>query len=237
MGGRNSLLGQCLLALCGALVPASSYAAAPLATDDADVLAAFECEVEPYFARLSLPGNLREDTFNAQLGCGLGGEAQLAVGFGRSNRSDAQNHGRRESLALSGKTVLHKTPDGAAIAVLAGSVMGRTGGGPFRFDSVYATAAVTVPLGTGLTGHANLGWVRSRPDRTHTTAWNLALEAVWRPGIDAAIEVYGDDRNKPWLGLGLRWSVSQQLKFGASYAVQSDTLRQRLVSVGATWAF
>jgi hypothetical protein len=225
----------CALACAQALTQAQ--AAAPLATDDAEVLAARDCEAEPSVQRLSLGDRTRETTLNVQLACGLGHGTQAAVAWGRSSQPDAQNRGRRESVALGLKTALDMAPQGLGLALSAGSVMGRAGSEPFRFDSLYVSAAVTAALRPGVTGHANLGWVRSRPGGSSSTAWNLALEVVCRPGLDAAVELYGDDRSRPWLGLGLRWTVSEQLKLGASHAVQADTLRQRLVSVGVTWGF
>ena len=233
---RSTAWVRCLAVAC-THAAAPAQAAAPLAADDAAVLAARACEAELYSARLGLPGRNREHTFSTQLGCGLGHNTQASVAWSRSRYADAQNQGRRESLTLAGKTQMYRAPQGAALSLAAGSVMGRVAGEALHFDSGYITAVATAALGRGVTGHANLGWVHSRADSASTTSWNLALETVWRPGLDVAAEWYGDDRSRPWLGVGLRWSLTDQLMLGASYAVQADRRHPSSLSLGAAWAF
>jgi long-subunit fatty acid transport protein len=49
--------------------------------------------------------------------------------------------------------------------------------------------------------------------------------------------VYGDDRNKPWLGIGARWTLSKAWSVNASYAVNRETPRTSAASVGFKFAF
>jgi hypothetical protein len=115
--------------------------------------------------------------------------------------------------------------------------MGRTGNTPFRFDSTYVGGEVTRPLSKSLTGHANLGWVRSNADGQSSTTWNLAIESALKENLDVGIESYGDDRSRPWVGVGVRYAVSSRVTLGTSYAMQSNTLQQRLLTAGLTVAF
>lgn len=79
--------------------------------------------------------------------------------------------------------------------------------------------------------------MRSESAGTNSTTWNLAIEKSLREGLDVVGEVYGDDRSKPWVGTGLRWSASDRLSLNASVAVQNDTPRLRLWTVGLKYAF
>ena len=63
------------------------------------------------------------------------------------------------------------------------------------------------------------------------------MEYRLKTSLDTGIEWYGDDRSTSWIGLGLRFAMTEQLVFGASYAAQSDSLRQRLMSLGVTSGF
>lgn len=213
-------------------------AARPLATDDAGVLAAGDCEAEAYANRLNLRGSGRENSASAQIGCGLGANAQADLAYGRSNQPDADNRGHKESVSANAQLRLLETPGGHAVALAAGSSMGRTGREAFQFDSINLNAIWTAPLSDRWTSHANLGWARKRSDSTQRTTWNLALEYQLKQGLDAGAELYGDDRSRPWLGLGLRFACTEKLVFGASYAAQSASLlRPRLFSLGVTAGF
>lgn len=93
------------------------------------------------------------------------------------------------------------------------------------------------PLGTGITAHANLGWVHSQAGHASTTTWNLAAEAALGAGIEALAEVYGDDRGRRWQALGARWSPTSRLSFGVAWAQQSAHPRSRSATLGVKLGF
>lgn len=82
-----------------------------------------------------------------------------------------------------------------------------------------------------------LGWARSEETRQSATTWNLAAELSVDSALDLGAEVYGDDRNKPAVGVGARWHLNEQLSLNASYAVQSETPRIKLWTIGFKLAF
>jgi hypothetical protein len=55
--------------------------------------------------------------------------------------------------------------------------------------------------------------------------------------VDLMGEVYGDDRAKPWAGIGARWTASDTLSLNASWAMQNETPRVRLWTLGFKVAF
>jgi hypothetical protein len=211
-------------------------AARPLATDDAGVLEAKGCEAEFYGSRLRLPGLAREITGSAQLTCGLGASTQAALAYGRSSSDDPDNAGRKDSLLLAAKTQVF-SGEQTSFALSAGGVMGRAVGTPFHFDSLFFNAVASTDLATGWRGHANLGWVNSHADHSQSTTWNLATEYTLREGLDAVAETYGDDRSRPWFGAGVRWQAAPGWVVGTSFAVQSDPLRERMLTLGLTAGF
>ena len=113
----------------------------------------------------------------------------------------------------------------------------RSPGTGFRHEGTALVLVASRPLGAGLTAHANLGGSRSQSARASSTTWNLAAEAALGAGIELMAEVYGDDRDRPWRGIAARWSSTEKSSFGASWAVQSGSLRTQLVSVGAKLGF
>ena len=104
-------------------------------------------------------------------------------------------------------------------------------------ELTYLNAVATRDLAPGWTGHANLGWVRSESASANSTTWNLALERALGNGVDLMGEVYGDDRAKPWIGVGARWAVSDKLSLNAAWATQRETPRVNAWSIGFKLAF
>ena len=108
----------------------------------------------------------------------------------------------------------------------------KTSGSSFEHELTYLNLVATRELSPGWTAHGNVGWLRSESAGNDTTTWNLAIERALGNGVDVMGELYGDDRTKPWLGAGVRWAASDKLSLNASVAVQNDTPKQRLWTVG-----
>ena len=144
----------CLVVLpLTALTARRAAAARPLATDAAGVLARGDCDAELHGTRLNLPGSSSETAASAQLGCGLGADTQAAIGYGRSSQPDADNGSRKEAVVATAKLRLFETAGGHAFSLAAGSVVGRTGSGPFQFDSVNVYGIWSGALAENVTGH------------------------------------------------------------------------------------
>lgn len=215
--------------LCTAL---ACQAARPLATEDSDVLAAGDCEWESFVARETLLNSPSVDGWATQGVCGVGFISQVGLAYGR-----AKSEGPAvQSVALVGKTALiQREHDGLGLA-LAWAVGGaRDPDASFKYQFTLLNLAASKQVAETLTFYANLGWVRSRS--AGTTTWNLAAELALDIGIGLAVEAYGFDRGKPWLGAGVRWNATEQLSFNASYALHSETQHGKLLTVGFKLAF
>lgn len=226
---RTPLLAAALLAFAGA-----SHAARPLATEDADVLDKGKCEAEGFYAHLKPSGFDASKGWTLQGSCGIGANTQLILAYSRARSGDETAQG----LLLGGKTgIITREGQGLGLTLAWGLTGVKAQGSSFEHEQTYLNLVATREIAASWTAHANLGWVRSESAGTNSTTWNLAIEKSLREGLDVVGEVYGDDRSKPRVGTGLRWSASDRLSLNASVAVQNDTPRLHLWTVGLKYAF
>lgn len=224
------------LILAGLLagLTSAAHAGRPLITEDAGVLDARDCELELVGSRERAGGDLPTARgASAQLGCGVGLSTQIALFAGRA-KADGE---RADALALVGKTVLRALTETQGGVVIAWSVGGERSGGSFRHETTELKAVFTQPVDQWLL-HANLGWTRSESARQNGTLWSVAAERTGLGPFDAMAEVFGDDRDEPWLNAGLRWTaIADRLFVDASYGVQMNSARARLATIGLKFAF
>jgi hypothetical protein len=218
-----------IAALCG-----TAHAGRPLATEDADVLERGACELEGYAARLSVAASPAVRGATAQLGCGFGWNSQAALAHGRERSDGASTSG----WGLSGKTAIVERDAGRTGFTLAwGLAAQREPDASMKHETSFLTLVATREWRDGWLSHANLGWVRSESASTNTTTWNLAVEKPVGHGLDLMAELYGDDRDKPWLGTGVRWSATERFSVNASWSVQNGSQRPKLWTLGFKLAF
>ena len=230
---RPAFVVCCLAVLWGGADPAQ--AGRPFATEDAGVLAQKECEWESFAARAKARGESSASAWSTQVGCGVGFKTQLALAFARSKFESE----RANAWALSGKTgLIDGGEDGTSVTLAYGAVSAKgPGDGSYRLNTTAINLALTRPLPADWTVHANVGWSRDRPNKLDSTTWAVAAEWAATEQWSVGAETYGDDRNKPWLGVGARWTLSKTWSLNASYAVNRETPRASAGSVGFKFAF
>lgn len=226
---RSLLTTVAALTLCSA-----AFAGRPLATEDADYLDSGKCEAEGFVAQVKPSGLVSTNGWTLQGSCGIGLRTQVALAYSHSRSDGASGSG----LLLGGKTgIITREGDGLGLTLAWGIVASKARGGSMEHELTYLNGVATRELSPGWTGHANLGWVRSESAGTSSTTWNLAIERALGDGVDLMGEVYGDDRAKPWAGIGARWSASDKLSLNASWAMHNETPRVRLWTLGFKVAF
>lgn len=226
---RPALAWLALAASCGL-----AHAGRPLATEDADVLARGDCEWESFVAHARASGDAADRGLTTQLGCGLGASTQAALGATRSRYAGETTSG----VFLVGKTALRpREGDAPGVTLAWGLGAERPPGDSMKHESSFLNLVASQAFAPQWTGHANLGWLHGRSASASTTTWNLAAERAMGGGLDLMGEVYGDDRSRPWLGVGARWQVGESVSLNASWAVQRETPRVKLWSVGFKFAF
>ncbi len=223
-----------LLSMALSLPGLSAHAGRPLATEDAGVLAKGDCEWESVGARLNAHGQAPVSAWSTQVACGVMAGTQLAVGYGHTQSIDVHD----QALTFSGKSAWIDGGDQSTSVSLAYGVnMLRALDASFQLDSISVNLAASRPLPGEFTAHANLGLVRTLSDKLWFVTWNLAMEHPLTQGVDLGLEVYGDHRSQPMVGMGLRWALNEHVQVNASEASQAGGDHARLFSLGTNITF
>lgn len=226
--------GKLHAALLAAMVLNSpaAWAGRPLVTEDAGLLAKSECEWESFLGRQANPKVALGAT---QVGCGIGGNTQLALGASReSYAGTASNY-----ALLAGKTAFGTTDEALPrLAVAYALQSGRVQTDYLDYTNAEIKGVLSVPYGAWLL-HANAGLLHSHQDHTNRVTWAVAAE---RPGaigqLDLMGEIYGDNKNSPWVQVAARWTaIPDKLSFDVSYGVHASSTRERLATLGMKLAF
>jgi hypothetical protein len=223
---RTALLATILL------TSTTAWAGRPLVTEDAGVLAQKQCEWESFLGRQTEPGVTLGAT---QIGCGIGGNTQVALGT--SYERTAQ--GTSTYTILAGKTAFGSGNEALPRMALAYTLLsGREQTDYLNYTSAEIKGVLTVPYGAWLL-HANAGLLHSHQDHASVATWAIAAErpnAIGR--IDLMGEIYGDNKNSPWLQVAARWAaIPEKLYFDASYGIHAGGTHSHLATIGMKLAF
>ena len=215
------------LTLTLAVASSPAWADRPLVSETADVIPTGTCQIETAAARVTSSGAPSATGFNALYSCGVAGIHQFAVGYGRA-RSDGET---AQALSLGGKSTLIAPANGVTGLGLAYSVgLAKVPGGSFEHETTTVIGVLTREFADGVLGHANLGWSRSESARLNSAVWSLGVEV----GSDRvfAVDVFGDDRARPWLSAGMGWTVVDKVSVNLAYAMQFENPKVKNLSVG-----
>ncbi|MFM8575672.1 MAG: hypothetical protein ACKOBF_07315 [Limnohabitans sp.] len=189
-----------LSAVLAAAMPA--MAARPFMTDDARLTTEGSCQVESWARHYK-----DRNEFWALPACNPGGHFEITAGAGRF-RSDGLP-GSADQV-LQGKTLFRtlQTNDWAW-----GLAVGRVWHpsaqpGPNNLGGTYLYLPFTLSTRDDqVVFHAKLGWTRDRHTRLNATTWGGGVEYWVHPRLMLIAESFGDDRQKPFVQSGLRFSV------------------------------
>lgn len=204
----------------------------PLVSETADVIDRGTCQVEAAYGRALTRGAPALRDVGAIFSCGVPLQTQLALGYGHTRGGGV----KFESLLMGGKTTLRPPEHGQTGFGVAYSLVGeKSPGSSGKVEEFNLVGLVTAELAKGLLGHANLGWSRSRSARQDTTTWSLGMETTG--DLTFAADLFGDDRNRPAASAGAGLVLGGGLSINGAYAVQFDSPRVRLWSIGAKFVF
>lgn len=218
----------------GLLAGLPASANRPLNTETADIVPRGEVQFETFAARERSTGSPGATTWMAQAGIGVGFSTQINLGHARS-RSAGET---ASLLVLGGKTSLidlGETSPGLALAYGIDRV--RLPGMSWQSDTRFVSLAGTLPVGDALLLHANLGSSRSAIDQRHSTTWGLGAEWSLPMRLVLIAEVFGDDHDKPVLGAGLLWKLTDRFSLNTSYGVATERPRIKQWTVGLEFDF
>ncbi len=212
-----------------ALFVASSSALAdrPLVTDTADSLARGNCQVELGRAQEKARTQATTGSSDMQFSCGAGTHSQFAIGL----NSSRANGLRAETYRAVGKTTLVAPEDGTtALGLRYGLGWAAGQGRPTELESATVLAVATREVKNGVLVHANLGFTRDRLQARTTGLWSLGVETT--DALSFAVDVFGAERNKPSVSVGVGWRALKDVFFSAAYALQTADDKARAFSMG-----
>jgi len=213
-------------------VLAGAAMAGPRVTETADALARGDCELEAAASRESSSGTPAVRTVEAILGCGVGGNTQLGLGWARATLAGLHADG----VGLLGKTTVVAPDAGRTGWAVAYSLLAfKAPGDSFKSEELAVAAVATRELLPGWLGHANLGWSHSRSSKQNSAVWSLGEEST--ADLSLAADVFGDDRSKPWVSAGVGYTLGGGVSASVSYALQLDKPKIRVFTLGAKFAF
>jgi hypothetical protein len=179
-----------------------AWAARPFMTDDARLTTQGSCQLESWARRYS-----NRVEYWALPACNPTGNFEITAGVGQFSANGSP--GSRDQV-LQGKTLFRtlQSNDWAW-----GLAFGRvwhpsTQPGPNNLGNTYLNLPLSVSrLDDRLVLHANLGWSVDQHTRQNSTTFGLGAE-YWATGrIMLIAEAFGDDRQKPFVQSGIRFSV------------------------------
>ena len=225
-----------LWAAASALTCSTALAGRPMATEDAGVLEASDCELESFVGANRPKGGPTERVLSLQVGCGVGGQSQVAVAVARAS-ADGES---LRTVTLLGKTALNPhAEDTAPKFTLAWALSADSGRGGLKHEGSALNTVMSWPMHDKVSLHLNLGWSHSASDKQSTTTWSGGIEHHVRDDLDLTAETFGNDREaSPWVQVGLRWAVQpEKFYIDTSYGVQTGGERNKAVTLGLRWAF
>jgi hypothetical protein len=207
----------------------SVQAARQSLADESDVADAGDCESELVFERLRSRGEATQRERALRLTCGVGGNTELELAHARLRSGAA----RGEALAFEAKTTLRDRGPGRIGWAVALGVGAERIGGSWRRSEQGVAAEATRQFGDAWLVEAKLGAVRDVLSHRDSTLWALALEHALHERLELRGEVEGDDRRRPVVKLGLRYTLwPERLQLKLSHGVRSGPQREHVTSVG-----
>jgi hypothetical protein len=206
-----------------------ALAARPFVTDDARLTTAGSCQLESWSR---IYPESRE--IWALPACNPGGNFEFTVGGGV-----AQNNGESSTsdFVFQGKTLFKPLEtDGWGIGLAAGTVQHPAiNPGPNQYGNEFAY----IPFSTSwwsdaVIVHTNVGWLREKETKQETMTWGIGSELLLTHRLLGIVEIFGDERGKPFYQIGFRYSIIPNLfQVDTTIGQQIDApSQQRWISFG-----
>jgi hypothetical protein len=210
-----------------ALAAAPAYAGRPLATEDASMLGAGECQVEMWADR----SGVATDIWLVPA-CNVGAGIEWQLGGARTFESGT---GALSQSYLQAKTVLRSVDDNPwGVGIVLGLNRQPRRESHTGWDDPFVLVPASFRMGEDTLVHANLGWVRNRSEGRDFTLWGLAFESPVSESVTLLGEAYGENTSRPFLRLGGRFdAVKDRLAFDLTYVNRpGGTRAERFLSLG-----
>jgi hypothetical protein len=198
-------------------------------SDESDVADAGDCESELAFERKSARGEPSQRERAVRLTCGIGWNTELEAAHARQRSGSS----RGESLLFEAKTTLRDRGADRFGWALALGIGAERSGGSWRRSEYGVAVEVTRQYSDDWLVEAKLGAVRDVRARRDSTIWSLAVEHALHERVEVRAELEGDDRGRPFVLLGLRYTLwPDRLQLKLKHGARGGPQRERVTSVG-----
>jgi hypothetical protein len=180
----------------------SAFAARPFMTDDARLTTEGSCQLESWTRRYT-----DRAEYWALPACNPSGNVEITAGGGRFN---ADGQPSSHDHILQAKTLFRpmQTNDWGWGLAIGRAWHTSAQAGPNNLGNTYLYAPLSVSMHDDhVVIHANLGWVQDKQTRLNATTWGTGVEYWVHPKVMVIAESFGDDRQKPWVQSGARFSL------------------------------
>ncbi len=208
-----------------------AMAGRPLGTEDASVLEQGRCQLEAWADHTRVGTTTAWAVPACNFGLGIEwqvGAARTREG-GESRFSDAYVQAKRVFLE----------PDAYPVGVglVAGLIRRPLNENHRGFDNPFVLIPLTHNLTETTLVHGNIGWLRDREGNRGLTIWGVAIETALSPTWTVLAEAVGENRERPFLRIGARWTViPKSLDLDLSAVTRSGGDRSdQLISLGFTY--
>jgi hypothetical protein len=179
-----------------------AWAARPLVTDDARLTMAQSCQLETW---VRVYPDSREAW--AMAACNPGGNLELTVGGGQ-----ARNEGETATAdyVFQAKTLFRPLKsNGWGWGLAVGTVRHpENNPGP----NLLGNACAYLPFSASFNDdriviHSNVGWLPERITGNNNLSWGVATELYLSPRFSGIVEAFGDNRQRPFGQVGVRFAL------------------------------
>jgi hypothetical protein len=183
-----------------------------------------DCQIETSFERAKKRGEADQRESAVRFGCGIGWSTELEATLARVRTGGTSER----VLSLEAKTTLRDRQDGGIGWALAlGIDAERLAGGHWRRSEERIELEASRQFAPAWLAEAKLGTARDRAARRHSTIWALSVEHAWSEAVEVKAELGGNDRIKPFFGVGWRRTLVEDVQFKLAWATRTGTPREQ----------
>ena len=216
------------IALVAALATVQAHAGRPLSTEDASVLEEKRCQLESWIDRS------RDATAGWLVpACNFGAGIEWQAGFARAREDGSARFS--EAYVQAKRVFIEPEAGRTGVALVVGTVRRPQNEVRRGWQNPYVLVPFTHPLGEAAI-HANVGWSRDAESRRNLTLWGVAFEAPMGERVAVVAEAFGENRERPFVRAGFRWTaIPEVLDFDLTAVARPGGERSdRYISFGFT---
>lgn len=182
------------------------WAARPFVTDDARLTNAGKCQLEAWSRQYNASSE-----FWALPACNFTGNFEITLGggtFTNDNQSSSTQDYVFQAKTLFKPLATNEFGYGVAVGKIAHP---KINPGPNQFGNTYIYFPISYAFKNDLVLHTNLGLLKDKGFNRPKATYGFGAEIPLKTNIMGIAEIYGDEKQKPFYQIGIRYSVIPNL--------------------------